>query len=178
MQLAHALDKNRKCAGPNTFSKQCSSSYKDAAPKCCLNHICRHKRCVSEEPQLIVPQEACDRTEISLHFLFKSDSHAKLQNKINIEEINTSGSKLIKTLKGFPNDYLFVYSICLKQSNCYALKITDEKTMAFVVIMAMVGMMYFGEVRLFYVFHHLVFEHRFISCQCFAFIRTNFIIFR
>lgn len=81
-----------------------------------------------EEPQCLrVPQKACNEIEINLLLLFKTDSHAKLENKITIEEINSSGSKFVKTLKDFPNDDLFVYNICLRQSNCYKLKITDEK---------------------------------------------------
>ena len=80
------------------------------------------------EPQCLkIPQKACGETEINLHLLFKTDLLARFQNKITVTEITSSGSKLIKTLKDFPNDDLFVYNICLKQSNCYNLKISDEK---------------------------------------------------
>lgn len=42
-------DENKKCAGPNTLSKQCGSWYKDAAPECCPKHVCRDKKCAPEE---------------------------------------------------------------------------------------------------------------------------------
>ena len=60
-----------------------------------------------------------------MHLLFKTDSHAKSQNQIIIEETNSLGPNIIKTLKDFPNDDLFVHDVCLKQLNCYNLKIID-----------------------------------------------------
>lgn len=52
MRCIHTLkqiyyaEKNLECAGPNAYSKQCSSGYKKAAPKCCDDLICKGKKCV------------------------------------------------------------------------------------------------------------------------------------
>ena len=57
--------------------------------------------------------------------MFKTDSHAKPQKTFSIKEINSLRLKLIKTLKDFPKDQLFVYNFYLKQSNYWNLKIID-----------------------------------------------------
>jgi len=39
-------EKNKECAGPGTYAKQCGSYYKKAPPECCAGLTCHDKKCV------------------------------------------------------------------------------------------------------------------------------------
>ena len=126
----HSPEKHKTCAGPNTFSKQCGSSYKHAAPSCCPGHVCKDKRCV---PTLlessIVPQDSCKKDELNLFLLFKTDRLSKWQNKIEIEErVDMKWLKMRKKIEDFPNDDLFMHGTCLSKLSCYRLKIFDSES--------------------------------------------------
>ena len=45
------VDENKKCAGQNTFAKECGSSYHKAAPMCCFGLVCKGKKCA---PPLVI----------------------------------------------------------------------------------------------------------------------------
>ena len=51
---AHSFSNEHKtCSGLNTYSSQCGSKYKSAAPECCPGLVCHQKKCTRK------PKHSC-----------------------------------------------------------------------------------------------------------------------
>lgn len=90
----------------------------------------RRKRCVPitfENP--IVPQDSCEKNELNLSLLFKTDMHSQSQNQFLIEErVDMKWLNIIKKFEDFPNNKLFVVNTCLSKFSCYRLKVINSES--------------------------------------------------